>query len=90
MEQELKDINEMLEENAQEMQLVEEKEAKMLEENAQEIELVQRKKARIVEETSQERELIQKRRAMLTGFKERTLAWEVCDQNVTKEWEQSR
>ena len=90
IERELKQINKMLQENAQEMQMVKTKEAKMLEENAQEMELVQRKKARILEEKSQERELIQKRMARLTGFKERMLAWDAHDQKVTEEWEHSR
>jgi hypothetical protein len=89
IEGELKQIDEMLQENAQEMQMVKAKEAKMLEENAQEMELVQRKKARIIEENSHERELIQQRMAKLTGFKERMLAWDAHEHKVTEEWEHS-
>jgi len=58
IERELKQIDEMLQENAQEIEVAKAKEARRLEENAQEIELVKRKKARILEESSQERELI--------------------------------
>lgn len=90
IERELKQIDEMLQENAQEMEMAKAKEARRLEENAQEMELVKRKRAKILEDSSQERELIQKRKAKLIGSKERMLAWDAHDQKVTEEWEHSR
>jgi hypothetical protein len=85
----LKQIDEMLRENAQKLQLVEKRKDEMLEENAQEMELVQKKKTRILEDSAQAEYLVEEEKKRLTRLKEEMLNWDAQCEKVTKEWEQS-